>query len=257
MKKNSKIFLIILNIRRQAPVIFFVLLIGSWMSIRPWSFFTPETPVHLQNISPRIPPFFTLLINPAGDAKDTGREIDGTFERGITMQCASELKKALEERISGLRVILTRFPGEVIEPLQNASFANRLTIDLYLSLHFFQHSEKLHRLFLYHVLYNPEIDVWEKKSNELVLLPYDQAYTLSIKRTIDYGTELFKSAKSIERAYNIVCHKLQGLPFKPLAGISAPSVAFECGIRKKDDWKPLVPFLVTLLEPIITRRREL
>ncbi len=216
---------------------------GIGLTANAWNPFASEPSLVLPAVVQQVPPFFTLLINPAGDAKNTGREIDGTYERGITMQCASELKKALEERIPGVRVILTRFPGEVVEPLQNASFANRLKIDLYVSFHFFEHKEKSHPLYIYHLLYNPIVDLWDKKNTDLVFLPYDQAYTLSLNKSVAYGTDLFLLAERIERSYGVICHNLQGIPFKPLVGITAPSLALECGIRKKDDWRGLVSFL--------------
>ena len=36
------------------------------------------------------------MINPAGDAKDAGRTLNDSFERGITLQFAQELKSAIE-----------------------------------------------------------------------------------------------------------------------------------------------------------------
>ena len=241
------------NIRLLILVLFVA---GSGFSLTAWNFFTPDsTPVQPYIPQPSLP-FFTLLINPAGDAKNAGREIDGTYERGITMQCATELKKALEQRIPGIRVVLTRFPGEVVQPLQNASFANRLKIDLYLSIHFFEHTEKILPLYFYHLLYNPIIDRWDKAGSELEFLPYDKAYTLSIKKTVAYGTDLFQHAKKIEGTYGVRCHPLKGIPFKPLVGIIAPAVALECGIRKKDDWRPLIPLFVAMLEPLVTKMRS-
>ncbi len=38
---------------------------------------------------------FTIMIDPAGDAKHTGRLIGDTLERGISLQCAEQLKTAL------------------------------------------------------------------------------------------------------------------------------------------------------------------
>ncbi|HSW75550.1 MAG TPA: hypothetical protein VLG50_00750, partial [Candidatus Saccharimonadales bacterium] len=55
---------------------------------------------------------FTIIIDPLGDPKNTGREIDDVFERGITLQCAEELKKQLNNVLPHIRVILTRVPGE-------------------------------------------------------------------------------------------------------------------------------------------------
>ena len=106
-------------------------------SLFGWSFFftdddSPPTKVR--------PVTFTVMIDPAGDAKDPGRVIDDTYERSLTMQFAEELKSVLEKNNRGLRVIFTRFPGEALESLQNVSFSNRLSVDLYVRLSFFEQS---------------------------------------------------------------------------------------------------------------------
>ena len=71
------------------------------------------------------------MLDPAGDAQYPGRIIDDSFERGITLQCVEELQRAITRQFPHVRVVLTRFPGETCQPLQNAHFANRLDVDLY------------------------------------------------------------------------------------------------------------------------------
>ena len=41
---------------------------------------------------------FTLLLQPAGDARHPGRSIHGSYERGLSIQLAELLKSALEHR---------------------------------------------------------------------------------------------------------------------------------------------------------------
>lgn len=41
----------------------------------------------------------TIIIDPAGDANHALREIDDTYERGLTLQCAQALKKKLKRCI--------------------------------------------------------------------------------------------------------------------------------------------------------------
>lgn len=36
---------------------------------------------------------YTIMLNPAGDARHTGRRIDDTFERSVTLQYVEKLKK--------------------------------------------------------------------------------------------------------------------------------------------------------------------
>src|SRR5579859_5868722 len=70
---------------------------------------------------------FSIMLDPAGDAQITGRIIDDSYERGITLQLCEDIKKQLEaDHPKNTRIVLTRFPGETIDPLQNANFANRL-----------------------------------------------------------------------------------------------------------------------------------
>ena len=203
-----------------------------------WSFFG-----YKQDQPLIVPIRFTLMIDPAGDAKEPGRSIDDTFERGITLQLAEELKRAIEAENPGIRIILTKFPGEVIEPLQNASFANRLKVDLYLSFNVFEHKEKLSTLFFYQLTYNPATDLWVKKTDDLVLLPFDQAYKNSLAQTDTFIKQLYDACKKEERSAKLNCHLPLKVPFKPLVGISAPAVGIELGIKKKDDWKEVAPYL--------------
>src|SRR3990172_8684717 len=80
------------------------------------------------------PRAFTIMLDPAGDAKNPGRKLDDSFERGITLQFSETLKQKLESLFPSIRVVLTRLPGETVQLLQNANFANRLDVNFYLSI---------------------------------------------------------------------------------------------------------------------------
>ena len=180
---------------------------------------------------------FSLMLDPAGDAKNSGRMLNDNFERGITLQCTEQLKKILEAAIPDLRVILTRFPGESIEPLQNANFANRLEVDLYVSIHFYQEQETKPHLYIYYVSYN---DTFITKTYDLCLYPYDQAHRINGQKTRNLVTTLKNSLseKKYARLYDLKgCF---GLPFKPLIGIKAPSIAIEISLKKSADWHTCV-----------------
>ena len=180
---------------------------------------------------------FSLMLDPAGDAKNSGRVLNDNFERGITLQCTEHLKKVLEAAIPDLRVILTRFPGESIEPLQNANFANRLDVDLYVSIHFYQENETKPHLYIYYVSYN---DDFLTKTHDLCLYPYDQAHRINSKKTRTLVTTLKNclSEKKYTRLYDLKgCF---GLPFKPLIGIKAPAIAIEVSLKNSKDWHTYV-----------------
>jgi hypothetical protein len=190
---------------------------------------------------------FTLMIHP-GDSQGQ-REIEEIPERALTFQCAQELKSAIEARMPEVRVLLTRAAGETIEPLQAASYANRLKVDLYLSLHFYSSKEKMNKLSVYHVLYNPGTDFWQTKDQDLSLCPYNKAYRIHLKKTYEWASKIVEHLKKEEKLF--LCQDLAGIPFKPLLGVTAPSIGIEMGLKKKSDYKALIPALVVALDIIM------
>lgn len=209
-----------------------------------WSFFFSDEEVPP---APTRPVSFTVMIDPAGDAKDPGRVIDDTYERSLTMQFAEELKKRLEKDNKGLRVILTRFPGEALEPLQHVSFANRLTVDLYISISMAETSGLSPVWYVYQLIHDPATDFIEKKNSGLALLPYDQAYKVALNSSKQYSEKLHAACAKKK----IACHPPISLPYKPLMGIMAPSIGLELGIQKKHQWKQLVPAVAEALQESI------
>jgi N-acetylmuramoyl-L-alanine amidase len=197
---------------------------------------------------------FTIMLDPAGDAKHAGRVIEDSFERGITLQFAERLKKLLETYDPSLRVILTRFPGESLEPLQNANFANRLEVDCYLSIHFYYEKETKPQISLYYFMNNPT-DSWKKASSELCFEPYDKAHVSHVATT-QASAEVMKNVLS-GAEYNALFEVkgLWGIPFKPLVGIVCPvSLGFEASLKTKDQWSI---YLNPLLHSIIHSMRKL
>lgn len=179
----------------------------------------------------------TLMLNPDGDAKIAGRVLNDSFERGITLQFCTKLKKELEKKYNNLRVVLTRFPGETIEHLQNANFANRLNADFYLSIHFYQETEILPNLYIYYFLKEP---FFSSNPVSLHFYTFDNAHLLNIQKTIQYAKQLKNELKENNK---FKTNNEIGLPFKPLVGIVAPSLAIEAGIKDSQS-------LDVYLEPI-------
>jgi N-acetylmuramoyl-L-alanine amidase len=199
---------------------------------------------------------FTIMIEPSGDAKHAGRAIDDCFERGITLQCSQHLKKVLEQMIPGIRVILSRFPGESLEPLQNANFANRLAVNLYISLHFFEEKEEKPTLYLYYFLYNPTTDYWKNKAENLSFITYDQAHKNFLNSTKMYANSLYSMLQSSCYKNQFELKGIFGIPFKPLIGISAPAIAFEGSLKSKDDWKIYCEPIIQGLKKIIQQETQ-
>ncbi len=178
----------------------------------------------------------TIMLDPAGDARHAGRLIEDSFERGLTLEFAEQLKRELEDHHRFLRVILTRFPGETLEPLQNAAFANRLNVDLYLSVHFYYQQQGISPIYIYQLLYNPVTDFWQKLSDSITFYSFDKAYLFNIKTSRSLGTAFCKSLNEQASTNCYSCKSFLGMPFKPLVGIRAPALGIEIGLKNKEDW---------------------
>lgn len=194
--------------------------------------------------------FFTIMIDPAGDAKHTGRLIQDTLERGISLQCAERLKTELTEQFKNIRVVLTRVPGETIQPLQNASFANRLGVDLYLSLYFYYEPENPAHVSLFYYIENSVVDAWHQPK-QLAFYQVNQAHLINLKTTKMWG-EIFLNIFSNKNYSKFFQPQgLFGIPFTPLIGIKAPAIAVEVGLKNKQDWQQIIDPLIRAIESII------
>ncbi|MGZ6250884.1 MAG: N-acetylmuramoyl-L-alanine amidase [Candidatus Chromulinivorax sp.] len=193
---------------------------------------------------------FTIMLDPAGDAKHTGRLIQDTFERGISLQCAEQLKTQLIQIFKNIRVILTRVPGETIQPLQNASFANRLNINLYISLYFYDEPELPTHVTLYHYIENSVTDFWHK-AEPLRLYNINQAYLINIKTTQNWGTLFLETFSDKKYTKFFKPRGLFAIPFTPLIGIKAPALAIEVGLKNKEDWQHIIEPIITACQRII------
>ena len=128
---------------------------------------------------------FTIMLDPAGDAKNVGRKLYNSFERGATLQFAQELKKQILQTYPNTEVVLTRSAGEVLENLQNANFANRLDVDLYLSINFYEETQIKPHIFLFY--FKNQIFFSIISPNNLSFFPYYLAYTINFERTQKYA----------------------------------------------------------------------
>lgn len=191
---------------------------------------------------------FTIMLDPAGDAQNPGRQLEDSFERGITLQYAEKIKQVLESTNSRIRVVLTRFPGETVQPLQNASFANRLAVDLYLSIHFYHEHETKPRLYLYTFSYN---DDFVQPKAMLSFYSYDKAHLIN-SATTNKWSSLIAQALETESHKGQFDYKGQyKIPFKPLIGITAPAIALEAGLKNKDDWNAFISPLADALLALV------
>ena len=193
---------------------------------------------------------FTIMIDPSGDAKHTGRVIHDTFERGITLQCAELLKKELNKALPHVRIVLTRVPGETIQPLQNASFANRLQVDFYLSICFYPDFDIPNSIAIYQYLTQPT-DYWH---NHIPLHFYhiDQAHLININATSEIGKKFLNTLQNKSINSFFLVKGLFAIPFKPLIGIKAPALALEVGLAQKNDFNQIIKPIIACIKEIVT-----
>lgn len=187
------------------------------------------------------------MIDPSGDAQHAGRKLYDSFERGINLQCAEQLKTILEQTYSGLRVILTRFPGETLEPLQKPNFANRLAVDLYISLASYQEAGVTATLSLYYFC-NEEFVV---RSGELCFCPYDKVHVNNQHITQKYIEQVKQFLSQESSIKKCEVYGPFGIPYKPLLGIESPAFALELGLTTPQDVKILIPRIAESLDSVI------
>lgn len=194
---------------------------------------------------------FTLMIDPAGHAQQTGRKLWSGFERAETFKCAEALKTAFENFSNTLRVIITRAPGEEIVPLQNASFANRLGVDFFLRIQCIKENGEKPSIAIYYHEHDPLIDKAQRATQPYAFVPITNAHFHSIGRSINIAQSLSAALSASDYPKNFACGGTYGLPLKPLVGITAPALLIEIGLCADDQWQlfidPIVRELCTIL----------
>lgn len=190
------------------------------------------------------------MLDPAGDAQHTGRKLDDNFERGVSLQIAEKLKTILEERFNNVKVILSRLPGESANYLQHASFANRLNVDFYLSIHCYHEKETKPCLYLYQFSYG---DNFITKQFDLALIPYDQAHLSNSTTTNSFALLMQNILASNAHTNSYTTKGIFKMPFKPLIGIKTPAIGLELGLKNKDDWSDYLEPIATSFAPIIEK----
>jgi len=190
---------------------------------------------------------YIIILDPAGDAKKTGRQIGDSFERGLTLQYVEKIKTILE-RIPYVKVIISRLPGDTVYELQNASLANRLQADLFINFNFYYTAETKPTLFLYQFSYGTD---FATQYNELAFNTYEQAYKIH-KTTTDACIRICKNHLEQQQYHSLfsVCGP-HALPIKPLIGIITPSICIEAGLKNKEAWQQLVEPLAGAIVEIV------
>ena len=194
------------------------------------------------------------MLDPAGDAQHAGRKIGDYTERGAALQFSNALKENIEKTHSNVRVVLTRFPGETIQPKQNASFANRLDVDLYLSLHFFKQTTHKALLYLFFFCLDPVTDFWPDQTPELAFVKSNKIHKQSLPTSKKWTDTFFETMQNHNKSFEV--SKPLGIPFKPLHSLKAPSIGIEASLTSPEKWQQYIQPITQGISTIIAQTKK-
>jgi len=180
---------------------------------------------------------FTVMLAPTGDAKTTGRIIDKNFERWIAWEFARAVKEQVERDAPQVCVVMSRGPGEVVYPLQAANFANRLGVDLFVSIHFYCETGVRPRCTFYRFSRG---DDFVSLGQGLAFHPYDRAHLLAGNQTASFATQMHDlfCSETYQKQFDV--RGPYAMPFGPLVGVCAPAVGIEMSTKAADGWRAYV-----------------
>ncbi len=190
----------------------------------------------------------TVMLDPAGHAKQPGRQLYESFERAETYRCVEQLKKTLEAK-SDLRVLVTRAPGEEIVPLQNASFANRTGVDLFVTVHLFKEDAEQPSINVAYLTYDTLLDQTHKDYKKTDFVPVYQAHCLALATTKRWSEQMIKHLTTTVSKRWSVGQQALALPLKELQGVAAPAVVVELGVHADREYNEITE---QLAETIMT-----
>lgn len=194
-----------------------------------------------------------VMINPAGHAGDAGRKLKNSYERAETIKMAQYIQERLESKNDNLRVVLTRTPGETVVDFQNASFANRLSVDLFLSLHFYSSEKSKHQIFIYYYVGDPIVDFARRNVSELSLISVMQAHQFNIYKTRHIAESSHSYILGSLNNENFEIVEPLGIPVKPLLGIASPAILVEIGWAQGDcsSWQIVADYITAAIDGIL------
>lgn len=199
-----------------------------------------------------------VMLDPAGDATHAGRAIEDTFERGLTLQCAHYLQTHLQENIPDVTVILSDSVGKKSTHIEHAQLANRLQVNVYISLHVYYDEDTL-TMHIYHFLADPT-ELWKQpQTPTLRMVPYDQAHKQLAPTTNALAHQL-RTLLNQQSPRQFFVPAPIGFPFKPLMGIQAPALGIEMSVQSKEQWQTyaekLTDALTTLLIKMLNEKHS-
>lgn len=85
-----------------------------------------------ENHSPRLK---TIVIDAGHGGRKVGAKGDFSLEKDITLALAFKLQKAIQQELSGIKVVMTRTDGEDVDWQRRSDIANENKGNLFISLH--------------------------------------------------------------------------------------------------------------------------
>ncbi len=203
-------------------------------------------------------PLVTLLLVPAGDARNQGRSLEHQFESSSAHAYARSLKTAIEKINPVVRVLVSHKPGEIVQPFQVPTMANTLAVDLVITINCYRELGPKPALYLYQFSYGAE---FISKLSECAWNSIDNAYLFAKATTGLWAAAFVNACKSDDYTSIFTVHGPYKLPFKPLIGIKVPALGLEMSILQDDDWttliNPIVAACEQLFNPIIKQRSQM
>lgn len=217
--------------------------------IMPWYFnYKPNTVNPGQTNAVQQTPLVTLMLVPAGDARNQGRSLEHQFESSSAAAYACSLKAAIEKKYPATRVIISHKAGEIVQPFQIPTMVNTLDVDLVITINCYHELGPKPELYFYQFSYGAD---FVSKLTELSWYSVDSAYLFAKNTTHAWAVALVKALNAdIYKALFIV-HGPYKIPFKPLVGIKVPAIGIEMSMRQDGDWAVFVDPVAMSLEPII------
>ena len=188
----------------------------------------------------------TIMLDPAGHAKQPGRQLHESFERAETYKCAEQIKKIIENT-SDIHVLLTRAPGEEIVPLQNASFANRTQVDLFVNIHLYKEDAEQPSINLSYLTYDTLLDPTHNNFKKTDFVPVNQAHCPALATTKRWCASIISNLKTSVPSRWHTNPQALALPLKELQGIIAPAITIELGVHRDNEYQEIAQQLAETL----------
>jgi N-acetylmuramoyl-L-alanine amidase len=188
----------------------------------------------------------TIMLDPAGHAKQPGRQLHESFERAETYKCAEQIKKIIESK-SDIHVLFTRAPGEEIVPLQNASFANRTQVDLFVNIHLYKEEAEQPSINLSYLTYDTLLDQTHHTLKKTDFVPVNQAHCPALATTKRLSASIISNLKASVPSRWHTSPQALALPLKELQGITAPAITIELGVHRDNEYQEIAQHVANAL----------